>query len=316
MAAAPQIPAPTESSRLWVLNPARAGLLGWLLRYYAFAAACALVALGFAGQRVYRSYAAALPDITDVERYDSLAPGVTRIYAADGSVLAELAREHRAYAPIDRIPDRLIQAFLSVEDRRFFSHAGLDWRGLARAMLANVRSGTVIQGGSTITQQVAKGFLSDERTLDRKLREALLSLRIEGRLGKWRILEIYLNKIFLGHGAYGVAAAASRYFGKDLDELTLAECALIAGLARAPSRYSPVSSPENAQKRRAVVLQTMVDAGYITADERDRARDEPLVLASQPDVFRLRSPYYAEHVRRAVIERFGEGKRSPRDASR
>lgn len=307
MAAAPQIPAPTESSRLWVLNPARAGLLGWLLRYYAFAAACALVALGFAGQRVYRSYAAALPDITDVERYDSLAPGVTRIYAADGSVLAELAREHRAYAPIDRIPDRLVQAFLSVEDRRFFSHAGLDWRGLARAMLANVRSGTVIQGGSTITQQVAKGFLSDERTLDRKLREALLSLRIEGRLGKWRILEIYLNKIFLGHGAYGVAAAASRYFGKDLNELTLAECALIAGLARAPSRYSPLASAERALARRRTVLQDMVEAGYISPAERDAAAAEPLSLATQPpDVFRLRAPYYAEHVRREAAARFGD----------
>lgn len=307
MAAAPQTPAPTESRRLWVLNPARAGLIGWLLRYYAFAAACVLVGLGFAGQRVYRSYAAALPDVTDVERYDALAPGVTRIFAADGSLLAELAREHRAYAPIDVIPDRLIQAFLSVEDRRFFSHAGLDWRGLARATLANFRSGTVIQGGSTITQQVAKGFLSDERTLDRKLREALLSLRIEGRLGKWRILEIYLNKIFLGHGAYGVAAAASRYFGKDLGELTLAECALIAGLARAPSRYSPLASAERALARRRTVLQDMVEAGYITPEERDAAAAEPLRLAEQPpDVFRLRAPYYAEHVRREAAARFGD----------
>ncbi|MFZ6179841.1 penicillin-binding protein 1A [Nannocystis pusilla] len=292
---------------MWVVNPARAGLFGWLVRYYVFAAACITVVLGYVGVRVYRAYDAALPDIADVEQYDALAPGVTRIYAVDGSVLAELAREHRAYAPIDEIPDRLIQAFLSVEDRRFFTHAGLDWRGLARATLANLRSGTVIQGGSTITQQVAKGFLSDERTLDRKLREALLSLRIEGRLGKWRILEIYLNKIFLGHGAYGVAAAASRYFGKELHELTLAEAALIAGLARAPSRYSPLASPERALKRRSVVLQDMVEAGAITPAERDAADDEPLKLAAQPpDVFRLRAPYYAEHVRREAGIRFGE----------
>lgn len=314
MAAAPQTPAPTEAGRgrpsgprLWVLNPARAGLVGWLARYYAFAVLCAAVALGNLGQRIYRSYDAALPDITDVEHYNALAPGVTRIYAADGSVLAELAREHRAYAPIDAIPDRLIQAFLAVEDRRFFTHAGLDWRGLARAMVANLRSGTVIQGGSTITQQVAKGFISDERTLDRKLREALLSLRIEGRLGKWRILEIYLNKIFLGHGAYGVAAAASRYFGKELGDLTLAESALIAGLANAPSRYSPIASPELALKRRAVVLQDMVEAGAITPDERDAADNEPLRLATAPpDVFRLRAPYYAEHVRREAGARFGD----------
>src|SRR5690606_17598025 len=156
------------------------------------------------------------------------------------------------------------------------------------------------------TQQVAKGFLNQDRTLDRKLREAILALRLESRLGKPRILEIYLNKIFLGHGAYGVAAAASRYFGKRLDELTLAECALIAGLARAPSRYSPVASPEAATRRRAVVLQTMVDAGYIGAEERDVAAAEPLRLAEARDVFRLRAPYYAEHVRRSVIERFGE----------
>ncbi|MCY0985490.1 transglycosylase domain-containing protein, partial [Nannocystis sp. ILAH1] len=126
---------------MWVVNPARAGLFGWLVRYYVFAAACITVALGYVGVRVYRAYDAALPDIADVEQYDALAPGVTRIYAVDGSVLAELAREHRAYAPIDEIPDRLIQAFLSVEDRRFFTHAGLDWRGLARATLANLRSG-------------------------------------------------------------------------------------------------------------------------------------------------------------------------------
>lgn len=306
MAAGPQTPAPTEP-RLWVLNPARAGLIGWLLRYLIFAAAAILVAAAYVGVRVYRDYAAALPDIAAVEQYDALAPGVTRIFAADGSVLAELAREHRAYAPIDAIPERLIQAFLATEDRRFFSHGGLDWRGLARATLANLRSGTVIQGGSTITQQVAKGFLSDERTLDRKLREALLSLKIEGRLGKWRILEIYLNKIFLGHGAYGVAAAASRYFGKDLDELTLAECALIAGLARAPSRYSPIASPERALARRGVVLQNMVRAGYLSEEERDAAAGEPLHLSpAPPDVFRLRAPYFAEHVRREAAQRFGE----------
>lgn len=308
MALVPQTPAPTEPKpRVWVVNPARAGLVGWLLRYYVFAAACLLVGLAYLGHRTYREYVAALPDLAEVERYDSLAPGVTRIYAADGSVLAELAREHRAYARIDEIPDPLIYAFLAAEDRRFFTHSGLDWRGLARATLANLRSGTVLQGGSTITQQVAKGFLSDERTLDRKLREALLSLRMESRLGKWRILEIYLNKIFLGHGAYGVAAAASRYFGKRLDELTLAEAATIAGMARAPSRYSPFSSPERALERRAVVLQDMVEAGYISAEERDAAAAEPLRLASPPaDVFRLRAPYYAEHVRREVAARFGE----------
>ena len=280
--------------------------MGWLLRYYTFAIACLIVAAFYVGHRSYRGYAAELPDLSQVEQYDTLSAGVTRIYAADGSVLAELAREHRSYAAIDAIPTDLIHAFLAAEDRRFYGHGGLDWRGLGRAILANLRSGTVVQGGSTITQQVAKGFLSDERTLDRKLREAILSVRIESRLGKRRILEIYLNKIFLGHGAYGVAAAASRYFGKDLDELTLAEAAMIAGLARAPSRYSPVTSPERALARRRVVLQDMVEAGYISAEQRDAAIAEPLRLVAPVDVFRLRAPFYAEHVRRAVTDSLGE----------
>ena len=289
-----------------MLNPARAGLLGWLLRYYVFAVACLIVTAVYVGHRAYRGYAAELPDLTQVEQYDTIAPGVTRIYAADGSVIAELAREHRSYAAIDAVPEDLVHAFLAAEDRRFFGHGGLDWRGLGRAVLANLRSGTVVQGGSTITQQVAKGFLSDERTLDRKLREAILSVRIESRLGKRRILEIYLNKIFLGHGAYGVAAAASRYFGKDLDELTLAESALIAGLARAPSRYSPVTSPERALARRRVVLHDMVEAGYISGEQFESAVAEPLRLVAPVDVFRLRAPFYAEHVRRSVIDKFGE----------
>jgi len=292
--------------RVWVVNPARAGLFGWLFRYYVFAGLAVAFAGVTVGHTIYRGYAAELPDLTAVEQYDDLSPGVTRIYARDGSVLAELAREHRAYASLDEVPAPLINAFLAAEDRRFFSHAGLDWRGLARAIRANLRSGTVVQGGSTITQQVAKGFLSDERTLDRKLREALLSVKMESRLGKRRILEIYLNKIFLGHGAYGVAAAASRYFGKDLAELSLAESALIAGMARAPSRYSPVLNQERALARRKVVLQDMVEAGFITPEQRDAAVAEPLQLVAPVDVFRLRAPYYAEQVRREVVERFGE----------
>lgn len=299
-------PGNLDRPRVWVVNPSKAGLFGWLVRYYAFFGFGLLMAAGALGHSIYRSYAAELPDLGAVEQYDSIAPGVTRIHARDGSVLAELAREHRSYAAIDNIPEPLVNAFLAAEDRRFYSHAGLDWRGLARAIRANLRSGTVVQGGSTITQQVAKGFLGDERTIDRKLREAILSVRMESRLGKRRILEIYLNKIFLGHGAYGVAAAASRYFGKDLDELTLAESALIAGMARAPSRYSPVLNQERALARRKVVLQDMVEAGFITPDERDAAIAEPLRLVAPVDVFRLRAPYYAEQVRREVVDRFGE----------
>lgn len=281
------LPPPPNKARVRVVNPRRAGLLGWLFRYYGFALVLALWSGGYAGLELYRYFARDLPDIRQVDRYRSLAPGVTRIHAADGTMLAELAREFRAYASIQSIPPRLQQAFLAAEDRRFREHLGLDFRGLTRAMLVNLRTGTISQGGSTITQQVAKSFLADqERTLARKIREAILSLRIESRLSKDQILEIYLNKIFLGHGAYGVASAAARYFDKDLSELTLAESALIAGLARAPSRYNPAASPERARKRRAVVLQDMVEAGFIDAAARDKANEEPIVTTKHRDPFR------------------------------
>ncbi len=296
----------TSRPRVWVLNPARAGFLGWLFRYYSYAFLLLTLVVAAAGVRIYRGYVEALPPLGDLERYATTAPGVTRIYANDGALLAELAREYRSYTRFEDIPAPLIQAFLAAEDRRFFTHDGLDYRGLARAVLANLRSGTVVQGGSTITQQVAKKRLTNERTLDRKIREALVSLRLEAALDKPAILEIYLNEIFFGHGAHGVAAAAQRYFEKSLDELTLAECALIAGLARAPSRYNPVRFPERALKRRAVVLQDMVEAGYISPEQRDEAAEEPLSLSTPTDVFRLRDPYYAEHVRRQVSEQLGD----------
>jgi len=294
-------------SRVWVTNPARAGLIGWLFRYGAIVLVLALVGLGLAGRAAYGYFAEDLPNLNTVSAYRDSAPGVTRIHAADGTLLAELAREHRSYAEIGDVPEPLIAAFLSAEDRRFFEHAGLDFRGLARALKANIRSGTVVQGGSTITQQVAKSFLSDqERTLDRKVREAILSLHMESRLGKAAILEIYLNKIFLGHGAYGVRAAASRYFDKELAELSLAESALIAGLAQAPSRWSPVTNPEFALRRRNEVLHDMVEAGYIEVSVANAAQTEPIVLAGTRDPFRWRAPFYAEHARQVVEQLLGE----------
>ncbi len=293
--------------RVWVTNPARAGLLGWLFRYLVLTLFVLLVGLGLAGRAAYRWFASDLPNLDSVGNYGDQAPGVTRIYASDGSLLAELAREHRSYAALADIPEPLVAAFLAAEDRRFLTHGGLDYRGLARAMWANLRSGTVVQGGSTITQQIAKSFLVDqERTIDRKLREAILAIRMESRLGKATILEIYLNKIFLGHGAYGVRAAASRYFDKSLDELTLAECALIAGLAQAPSRWSPVVDPQAALRRRAQVLGDMAEFGYIDAGQADKAAAEPIVLAELRDPFRFRAPFYAEQVRQIVTEQLGE----------
>jgi penicillin-binding protein 1A len=290
-----------------VTNPSRAGLIGWLFRYLLLTALALFVALGFVGRAAYRYFASELPDLDQVSAYRDLAPGVTRIHAADGTLLAELAREHRAYARLEDIPAPLIAAFVSAEDRRFDQHGGVDFRGLARAMRANIQSGTVVQGGSTITQQVAKSFLEDqERTLERKVREAILAVRMESQLGKAAILEIYLNKIFLGYGAYGVGAAASRYFDKRLDELTLAESAMIAGLAQAPTRWSPVTHPDLALRRRNQVLGDMVEAGYLEPAEAEAASNEPIVLADLRDPFRWRAPFYAEHVRQVVGNQLGE----------
>lgn len=297
---------PAGPGRVWVVNRTQAGFFRYLLRFSAYFAVIALLGLSGVGLAIYRHFAADLPPVQAIADYSDAAPGVTRIYGRGGAMLAELAREHRAYASYEEVPQDLVHAVLAAEDRRFFEHGGLDHRGLARAALANYRSGTVSQGGSTITQQVAKSFLTDDQTLTRKIREAILSVRVESTLSKEDILEIYLNKIFYGHGAFGVASAASRYFGKKLEDLTLAECALIAGLARAPSRYSPVSHPERAKRRRSVVLQDMVEAGYIDAAQRDAANAEPITLVRKPDVFRARAPHYAEHVRQWTETSLGE----------
>lgn len=296
-----------NARRVWIENPRRGGVVWWIFRYLAF------LALGLAPLSVLLAWSGfvyfskQVPEVLEVAEYESQAPGITRIYGSQGTLLAEVAREHRAYAKLSKIPDTLVHAFLAAEDRRFHRHQGLDFRGLGRAMVANVKSGTIVQGGSTITQQVAKSFLRDrQRTLSRKAVEAILALKIESTLGKDKILETYLNKIFLGNQAYGVAAAAQRYFAKDLKDLTLAQSALIAGLARAPSRFNPVTSPKRAKRRRDVVLHDMVEAGYITQEQEDQARQEPIVTATHPDPFRVRAPYFAEATRKKVMETLGK----------
>src|SRR5205807_4361673 len=195
----------------------------------------------------------------------------------------ELAAERREILPFDRFPPQLIHAFLAAEDRRFYEHGGLDVRGIGRALGANLRAGVVAQGGSTITQQVAKSFLSSERTLQRKVREAILARRLESRYSKRDILTLYLNQIFLGHGAYGVAAAARRYFDKSVAELDLGEMATLAGLARAPSRFSPLASVERARARRDQVLGAMVASGYVTDATANQWRAHPMRVRQRPD---------------------------------
>src|SRR5215831_2619851 len=296
------------ATRVEVTNRSDGGFFYWLFKFYAFGICCALGLLFVAGIGTYIYFAATLPSLPDIATYHEVAATTTVMRAADGTPLAELASERREILSFDKFPPQLVHAFLAAEDRRFYEHQGLDYRGIVRALTANLRAGTTTQGGSTITQQVAKSFLSTERTLQRKIREAILARRLEMHFSKRDILTLYLNQIFLGHGAYGVAAAARRYFDKAVSDLDLGEMALLAGLARAPSRFSPLTNLEAARARRDQVLGTMIAAGYLTEDEANRWRARPVVVRQRPDFFHTTSPYFAEHVRRDIIKRYGEKK--------
>ncbi len=281
-------------------------LATWLVRI-----AFTLVLAGLAGLAllafVVRYYGRDLPDYRVLARYEP--PTVTRIYAGDGSLLAEYAREKRIFVPISAVPERVKQAFVAAEDRNFYRHFGIDPIGVLRAAVQNIgrlKSGRRPVGGSTITQQVAKNFLlSNEVSLERKIREAILALRIERTFSKDRILELYLNEIYLGRRSYGVAMAALNYFDKSLDELTLGEIAFLAGLPKAPSRYDPEKDPEAAYARRDYVLQRMVEDGYITPQEAEAARAEPLETRRDSTTIAA-APFFVEEVRRRLVARFGE----------
>jgi len=250
-----------------------------------------------------------LPDFEVLAKYEP--PVMTRIHADDGQLVAEYAHERRLYLPIQAIPDRVKAAFLSAEDKNFYHHAGLDYYGIARAMIQNVQnygSGQRPIGASTITQQVAKNFLlTNEQSIDRKIKEAILSLRIEQAYNKDKILELYLNEIFLGLGAYGVAAAALEYFDKSVHELTLPEVAYLAALPKAPNNYHPFRYPERGIERRNWVIDRMVENGFVTPEEGATAKAAPLGVTQRralPHLFA--ADYFAEEVRRQLAQMFGE----------
>jgi penicillin-binding protein 1A len=294
--------------RIEVENPSDGGFFFWLFKLYAFGLCCALGLVVLSGLAAYLYFAATLPALPDLGTYHQVAATTTMMRGWDGTPLAELATERREILPFEAFPPQLVHAFLAAEDRRFYEHHGLDYRGIARAVGANFRAGEVAQGGSTITQQVAKSFLSSERTIERKIREAILARRLETHYEKREILTLYLNQVFLGHGAYGVAAAARRYFDKAVGDLDLGEMALLAGLVRAPSRFSPLTSLDAARARRDQVLSAMVAAGTLTDVEANRWRARPVIVRQRPDFFRTVSPYFAEQVRRDVARRYGEKK--------
>ncbi len=252
---------------------------------------------------LYFVFASTLPDLRILADYQP--PLTTRIYNEEGTLIAEYADEHRILVPFDQIPQKIIHAFLAAEDQQFYEHPGINPARILSAALANIRAGHTVQGGSTITQQVAKNFLlSPERSLTRKIREALLAYRIEQQFSKDEILYLYLNQIYLGRGAYGVASAAWRYFHKPLDELTLAECAMLAGLPKAPSKYAPHLHPELAVKRRNTVLYLMEKSHNASAEEVARAIAEPLHVT--PLNKTLMTDAYADEVHRQLVEKFGE----------
>lgn len=246
-----------------------------------------------------------LPALDDLAQQRLKVP--LRVYTADGELIGEFGEEKRIPVTIEQVPLPLIRAILAAEDHSFFYHQGVDFLGLARAAWANLRAQRIAQGASTITMQVARNyFLSPEKTYTRKLKEVLLAFKLERELSKKEILELYVNKIFLGHRAYGFAAAAQVYFGKKLDELTLPEMALLAGLPKAPSRDNPLTNPANALERRNVVLRQMHGLGYLDEPALKTALSAPLTASKHALHYRLEAPYLAEMVRQYMIGKYDE----------
>jgi penicillin-binding protein 1A len=266
-----------------------------------------------------------LPSLEELQRYEP--PITTRVHAGDGALVAEFADEHRVFVPIAAIPSRVQDAFVAVEDKRFFEHSGIDYQGVARAVLAipgAILSGRRPQGASTITQQVAGNMLTGRAASCRgggiggiicqvytKLREGLVAQRIEKAFpddaGKRRILELYLNQIYLGNRSYGVAAAALNYFNKSLSELSVGEAAYLAALPQGPALYHPTRHPEAARNRRNLVVGRMLEAGYITAEEAEAARAEELVTTDRlSGAEYVASAHFVEELRRQVLRDYGE----------
>ena len=256
-------------------------------------------------------YSQSLPDYSQLQDYE---PAVmTRVHASDGSLLAEYARERRLYIPIQAVPKLVTHAFVAAEDKNFYEHGGIDFSGIARAATLYIQqygSGRRPQGASTITQQVAKNFLlTNELSFARKIKEALLAMKIERAFSKERILELYLNEIYLGMGAYGVAAASLLYFDKSVHELSVAEAAYLAALPKAPNNYHPFRQRERALERRNYVLDRMAEDHYITAQEAEKAKKEPLKITPRPTGAHIfAAEYFAEEVRRYIYDNFTEKK--------
>ena len=307
----PQPPHPRPAGLRQRLHALRARLgptalrVALILALVAVAGAAAVAAAG------WTYFSRGLPDLPTVERYRP--PIVTEVISADGQLAGEFFLERRKVVPYQRIPRQLVQAFVASEDQHFFDHGGIDLLGTARAALNTYVLRRRVQGGSTITQQTAKAILisaegfarGTRRSLGRKIQELILARRLEAKFTKEQILWMYLNGVYLGHHSYGVQAAAENYYRKNVEDLTLEEAALIAGLPQAPSRYSPFTRPDAAKERRRYVLRRMAEEGMITQAEREEAAGAEVKVFGVDDVFRETAPFYVESVRREVVERYG-----------
>ena len=279
---------------------------------FLFAAGTVVFLVGVAGVAgAIWHFSKDLPDYSQLQDYEP--PVMTRVHASDGALLGEYSKERRLYLPIQAVPKLVINAFLAAEDKNFYEHGGIDFTGMARAAVLyaqNFGSNRRPQGASTITQQVAKNFLlTNEVSFTRKIKEALLAMRIERAYSKDRILELYLNEIYLGLGAYGIAAASLVYFDKSVNELTIAEASYLAALPKAPAALHPVRNRDRAVERRNYVVDRLVENGWIKQADADKARKEPLIVTSRGNGAHIfAGEYFAEEVRRDIFERYGEKK--------
>jgi penicillin-binding protein 1A len=254
---------------------------------------------------VINHYGQDLPDYESLKTYEP--DVVTRVYTGNGRLMAEFSTEKRIFVPIEVIPDLVKQAFISAEDKNFYKHKGLDYVGIARAMINNLKNPNNLQGASTITQQVAKNFLlTNERSYERKIKEAILAIRMERALEKDRLLELYLNEIYLGIGTYGVASASQNYFNKSLDDLTIEEAAYLAALPKAPNNYHPTRKKQRATDRRNWVIGRLLKDGFISDDDAEKAKAVELVTVDLSTLEgNVRAPYFAEEIRRKLQKEFG-----------
>ena len=265
------------------------------------------VSVGFVGAGfIYFHFSKDLPDVRKLKDYQPST--ITQVFSASNEKIAEFYIEKRIITALEDIPLPLKQATLAVEDSNFYYHFGIDPKAIFRAFITNMKAGQVVEGGSTITQQLTKTmFLSRERTLPRKIKEAILAVRLELVFSKDEILEMYLNQIYYGHGTYGVEAASRTYFGKSVKDLSIAECAMIASLPKAPNNYSPYRNPKRARKRRNHVIRRMGQVSFITQEQVKLAMEEDFHLGEVEKMLN-KAPYFVEHIRRILEEKFGSSK--------